>query len=174
MVSKLSGNDPAFDADTDASTAASTVMTPYTDLTAVDDAWHGHAYAVPWPGSTYIIVEHGGDAAITVTNQGVRLRDMKDDNNANNRWQCVEKNGYFGFYNQNTRTYLGHNGKDRIVQGRVHDRWEYITPRKHPDGGYQLLFPFWEHTLLVLSIDGDGKSLLRTRHGQNRWDFLKV
>jgi hypothetical protein len=170
MASKLEELDPI----PEPSLASFTEMTPQTEGTVIDDAWDGRAYAIPWPGNTYVIVEHGSNRAITLNNGRICLHDF-DDESANNRWHCVEKQGYFGFYNLKSHVYLGHNGAENRVYARAkaHNNWEMITPRKHPDGGYQLLFPYFEHTLMLLSVADGNEKLVRTRHGETRWDFIK-
>ena len=162
----------------DTSTTGFTEMTPEAESTVINDndAWDGHAFAVPWAGNTYIIFEHGTNRAITLKNGKLSLQNVKDDPGANNRWHCVEKQGYFGFYNLKSFVYIGHTGPDHrvIAKAKSHNNWEQITPRKHPDGGYQILFPYFEHTLMMLSVAEGGGKLVRTRHGEARWDFAKT
>jgi hypothetical protein len=168
-------NDPMLDA----SSIGDTQFTPRTDETVVGDVWDGHTYTVPWPNTTFIIVEHGTNRAITLTDDGVCLLPIKDGSTKgtnSNRWHCVEKQGYFGFYNPESRVYLGHNGGSNgvVAVARLQKGWELLTPRKHPDGGYQLLFPYYEHTLMMITVANPGGKLVRTHHGETRWDFIKA
>jgi hypothetical protein len=171
-MSKLDELDPI----PETSTTGYTQRTPETEATEVGDAWNGHIYAVPWPGSSYIIFEHGTNRAITLEHGKVCLRNADENPSANNRWQCVEKQGYFGFYNLKSLVYMGHSGPDHRIVARAKEQkgWEQITPRKHPEGGYQLLFAYFEHTLMMLSVSNEGERLVRTNHGDSRWDFVKI
>lgn len=150
-----------------------TMMTPPT--TETESVWDGKYYAIPWPGNTYIVIEKGSDRAITLSEDGLCLQELSQSQNANNRWLCVEKNGYFGLYNAKTGVYLGHDSAS-TMQACAHslDEWELITPRLHPEGGYQLLMPFWAHTLMMITVEDDGKRLARRQHGLTTWEFIKV
>ncbi|KAH7326258.1 hypothetical protein B0I35DRAFT_422270 [Stachybotrys elegans] len=162
---------------TETSTAGITQMTPDTEGTVIDgDSWDGLVYAVPWPSNSYIILEHRTKRAITLRNGQLYLQDIREDPGANNRWQCVEKQGYFGFCNLKSFVYIGHNGSENraVATAKAHENWEQITPRQHPKGGYQLLFPYYQHTLRMLSVAEDGETLIRTNHGDARWDFVKT
>ncbi|KAL6857537.1 hypothetical protein ACO1O0_004975 [Amphichorda felina] len=165
------------DAVSEASTTAFTTVTSLRDPSLIDGLWDGRTYAVPWPDNTYIIVEKGTSRAITLTNNGLRLQDTngQDEDTHNNRWLCVEKNGYFGLCNPRTGRYLGHDGKSGMRAGAtVLDFWELITPRRHPSGGYQLLLPHNSVTLKMVTVAEDGRGLARRQHGQTLWEFIKV
>ncbi|KAK7536838.1 uncharacterized protein J3D65DRAFT_695653 [Phyllosticta citribraziliensis] len=94
---------------------------------------------------------------------------------ASTHWLVVEKNGYFGLHNPQAGTYLGHDGHQGIkAAARALDAWEMLTPRLHPDGGYQILFPFYWHTLMVLCVGEDGAGVVRRDHGTTLWEFVAV
>jgi hypothetical protein len=122
--------------------------------TTIQDTWDGRNYSVPWPGGVYRIFEKGTDNVIALK----------------------ARNLYFGFFNPKSGTYLGHNGKrDEIYASAVKFKaWECFTPRSHPDGGYQLLTPYYESTLKMVSVADDGRSLVRRPHGTTLWEFEKV
>ncbi|KAL7796757.1 hypothetical protein V8C37DRAFT_371364 [Trichoderma ceciliae] len=157
------------------STTGSRAYTPCSSSTANDKLWDDHFYAVPWPGSVYIILEKASGQAITLKNDSLCLQTVEGAHNEYSHWLCVEANGYFGFFNPKSGKYIGHNGKwDMQASAEKFLDWEYLTPRRHPDGGYQLLTPFWQHTLREVAIADDGKRLIRRQHGTTLWEFVKV
>lgn len=141
----------------------------------IDDTWDGRNY-VPWPSGVYRIFEKGTDSVIALKDHDLCLRDVAENHNGYDRWLCVDANGYFGFVNTKSGTYLGHNGKkDEIHASAVECKgWECFTPRSHPDGGYQLLTPYYGSTLKMVSVADDGRSLVRRPHGTTLWTFEKV
>ncbi|KAG8163040.1 hypothetical protein KVR01_007518 [Diaporthe batatas] len=136
--------------------------------------WSEHG-TIPRPGSTYHIIEKQSGKAITVMEDDVKLRNLIFPGLYRSHWQCVWHNGYFGFQNVMTGAYLGHDGRSgiRTTALDVSD-WELWTPREHPDGGYELLTPYYWHTLMVLSVQGDESTLVRRRHGTTLWEFVEV
>lgn len=145
--------------------------------TTIHDTWNGRVYSVPWPGNVYRIFEKGTDNVIALNGLSFCcLRDMAEDHRGYDLWLCVEANGYFGFFNPKSGKYLGHNGKkDGIYASAVRFKsWECFTPRSHPDGGYQLLTPYYESTLKMVTVADDGCSLVRRPHGTTLWEFEKV
>ncbi|CAM1510701.1 Fc.00g010360.m01.CDS01 [Cosmosporella sp. VM-42] len=152
----------------------SDTVTSFTPTTT-DDLWDGLCRAVPWHGNTYMILEKTSGRAITLTNHKLGLQDMVEYHDAHNRWLCVETNGYFGFQDPKTGQYIGHDGNCGMrAMATVFKEWEFMTPRKHPDGGYQLLAPHWWHTLRVVTVAEDGESLVLRQHGTTLWEFVKI
>lgn len=92
------------------------------------------------------------------------------------QWECVEKNGWFGFK---------HNGKF-LGRGRGFGGWgnllleaktmgsnQGFAVRQHPDGGYQIMaLNRWSYD--KLGVDGDGQKLVLTKDGNALWDFVSV
>ncbi|KAK8176876.1 hypothetical protein IWX90DRAFT_377614 [Phyllosticta citrichinensis] len=156
------------------STTTITAVTPPTEP-ADNNLWSGRG-AVPWPSNTFQILEKCSNRAIALAKEGnVVLKPAASHGDASTHWLCVEKNGYFGFHNPKSGHYLGHDGKNGIkAQAKVLKHWEQLTPREHPEGGYQILFPYWEHTLMVLCVADDGKKLARRDHGTTLWEFVRV
>jgi hypothetical protein len=144
-------------------------------LTGFTELWDGRYCAVPWPNNTYIIIETASVRAITLTENGLCLQDIEEGQDANNRWLCVEKNGYFAFYNPKSGVYMGHDGGNNMrASATALEDWELMTPRRHPDGGYQLLVPHWWHTMTIVTLTEDGKRLVKRPHAQTTWEFIKV
>jgi hypothetical protein len=132
---------------------------------------------VPWPGKSYLILSKGTTHAITLM-QG-RVLQMQDAidfvGSVDNRWQCIERNGYFGFYNGHAMTYLGHDNKGNVVAtAKKMQGWELLTPRRHPDGGYQLLSPHWAEELHSINVVDSTGALVRSPHGNTLWEFQVV
>lgn len=166
-------SDVLFDQDfLDDETTADTAVTPPSTI-----LWDGISYSVPWPNNTYIIVEKGSDQAITVVGNRLCLQHRVANPDANNTWLCVEKNNYFSFLNLKSGVYLGHDGNaGMLAKATAAGDWEFFTARRHPEGGYQLLTPYYWHTLMMVTTtgSGDGKRLARTSHGSTLWEFIKV
>lgn len=143
--------------------------------------WDGdNFFSVPWPGSVYVILEKASCHTITLRNGSLSLSELDLDGKQDeySYWLCVEDNGYFGFFNTKSGKYIGHDGEWDMQATAVHSKdWKYlITPRRHPDGGYQLLTPLWQHThtLMEVAVADDGKSLVRRQHGTTLWMFIKI
>jgi hypothetical protein len=155
------------------STIGSTIYTPASSI--VENFWDGDDKAVPWPEGVYMIKEKASGKAITLVNGSPCLRSTEEEHNEYNYWLCVKTNGYFGFFNPKTGKYIGHDGQSNIqASADSFLDWEYFTPRQHPNGGYQLLSPFWHHTLMELAVADNGKTLIRREHGTTLWEFVKV
>ena len=129
--------------------------------------------AVPWPGSTYIIVDRALGRAVTLVDGALGLTDV-ESTAGNGRWLCVETSGWLGFRNVASGRYLGHDGQKRMLaRATQHKGWEYFCARRHPDGGYLLLMTFWDG-LLKMGISEGEEALVRTEDGQTTWEFIKV
>lgn len=169
-------------------TAASilTPMTGDTEQTVIDSPWNGLSYAVPWPGNVFVIVEKASGKAIAVRNGKICMEDhvhaaaargvTAANSDRAKLWYCVETQGHFGFQNQASGKYMGHNSRFGMVASVTHHLSdEFIVVRKHPQGGYQLLALHNKgHSLRVISIDEDGKGLVTREHGPTLWEFYKV
>jgi hypothetical protein len=134
---------------------------------------------VPWPGSTFLIIEKGTSRAITlhptsdVVVTHISPHNAASAQNARSHWQCVEQNGYFGFRNVHSDTYLGHDNWGNIrATAKSLEAWEMFTPRRHPDGGYQLLSPHWADSLHF--VDVSEGTLRRTGGSGAVWEFRLV
>ncbi|RFU74808.1 major facilitator superfamily transporter multidrug resistance [Trichoderma arundinaceum] len=141
------------------STTGSKMYTPCSSSTAMENLWGDHFYSA-------------SGQAITLRNGSLCLQTIEDTDDEHSHWLCVEANGYLGFFNPNSGKYIGHNGKwDMQASAVKFLDWEYFTPRRHPDGGYQLLTPFWQHTLREVAVTDDGKRLVRRQHGITLWEL---
>ncbi|RSL56220.1 hypothetical protein CEP54_008974 [Fusarium duplospermum] len=158
------------------STTGDSILTPDTSTVMGEDPNYSRRSEPPWPGNTYKIFEKGRNRAITLTKDGgLCLQNPDKHPDVNDRWQCVDSNNYIGFYNPKARVYMGHDGNDGIrASAVVLKGWEQMTPRHHPDGGYQLLMPYWSTTMMMVTAEEDGGKVMRTRHGTTLWQFVPV
>ncbi|KAM0262930.1 hypothetical protein ACHAQJ_001523 [Trichoderma viride] len=162
---------------TDDSSTAFTQFTPETSQpTIVGELWDGRRYAVPWPGNKYNIFINDTNRAICSSPDGtLYVYDIEHDVNKQHTWLCVEKNGYFGFVNPQTGRFIGHNNADLLHSATFqHEAWEFITVRKHPEGGYEILMPHWWHTLKKLCVLEGSDNVVLRQHVTTLWQFVKI
>ncbi|KAH8749356.1 hypothetical protein F5883DRAFT_581325 [Diaporthe sp. PMI_573] len=174
MTTDTKHEDTEFETLTDASTTTFREYTPPTTIEAPDSLWSSHG-AIPWQDNTFQIIEKQSGKAITVDGDRPKLQSLGDTSHPDTHWLCVRQNGYFGFQNPQTGRYLGHNGKTGICTWEFHLKdWELWTPTQHPEGGYELLSPYYSHALMILCVDEDGSTLVRRWHGTTLWEFVRV
>ncbi|KAK4221024.1 hypothetical protein QBC38DRAFT_492923 [Podospora fimiseda] len=119
--------------------------------------------SVPVRDKTFILTDTDFKYALTLLNG--QLQFVKYDPDDQHKpwtgcwlWKCVEKDGWLGFRNVASGTYLGHNGKGvfHAVQ-KHHKRWEWFCARHDAEErGYVLLTGLWE-TLAKVGIEGEGE-----------------
>ncbi|EFR04878.1 hypothetical protein MGYG_07879 [Nannizzia gypsea CBS 118893] len=171
----MGSEDRKTDASSDIFTTGFTAHTPSSDTLSSISQWDGYCCTVPWPDSTYMILEKGSNRAITYTNQTVFLQDFREGHISTKSWHCIHFNNYFAFYNPVSGRYIGHDGSSIICAKAIAaNGYECITAKQHPNGGYQLLMPYYAHALNVMTIGEDGRSLVRREHGTTLWEFVKV
>ncbi|KKY37897.1 putative major facilitator superfamily transporter multidrug resistance [Diaporthe ampelina] len=174
MATDTKREDIKFDTATNASTTTFRAKTPPTTMEAGESFWSSGG-AVPWPENTFHIIEKHSGRAITLAGDQPKLQSLGDTSHPDTHWLCVKQDGYFGFQNPQTGRYLGHDGGTGIRTWVFHLKgWELWTPREHPEGGYELLSPYYSHTLMVLCVDEDRSTLVRRRHGTTLWEFYRV
>ncbi|TDZ36548.1 hypothetical protein C8035_v008299 [Colletotrichum spinosum] len=159
---------------------SSPVFTPYTCTDEMTDAngekdTQNNPGDVPWPGATFRIFEKATGLVITLVDGHVALREPTEPDDPNTHWFCVEKNGCFGLINPDKGLYLGNDGKTQIrVWSHEMGELEYLTMRKHPSGGYQILSPREENKLKVMCVAQNHTVLCRRDHGTTLWVFNKA
>lgn len=128
---------------------------------------------VPWPGETFVIREPNQGLAITLTEGRLRLR-QEMGNRGGCHWVCVDRNGWLGFRNAVSGTYLGHDQKGNFyAKVQHHEPHEYFCARRHPRGGYILLMRHG-NDLQKMAIGEDGESLVETKGEGTAWEFFKT
>ncbi|KAK8900776.1 hypothetical protein QC760_010540 [Botrytis cinerea] len=162
----------------DNSTSTISISTP-TYSSFNDDFCYTIDNAVPEPGEIFVIRERGYGKIITLKDGNLQL------NSNINRvggcyWICVEKNGWLGFRNYISGTYIGHNGNGKFyAQATYHNDWESFCAREHPNEGYQLLT---RHGSKLRKMDIKKSSdelneldeLVEIDTGGTTWEFAKV
>ncbi|RJE27136.1 hypothetical protein PHISCL_00489 [Aspergillus sclerotialis] len=129
---------------------------------------------VPWAGDTLVIQQRGTGRVIAVTDdRSVRLVTVDNVGTGEGcHWECVEKNGWFGF--KHAGRYLGHDNNNFRADARFHRQHENFCVRKHPDGGYQLR-NLHRWTFRNMGIGKDGQKLVVAKNDDGAlWDFRKV
>ncbi|KAK0615166.1 hypothetical protein B0T17DRAFT_541244 [Bombardia bombarda] len=174
-------------ASTDCPTPTGTITSRPTTPTSTSRCW-GHTSvihdAAPWPGDTVIIVvksPNGQAQALTLADGVLELRNDEplEHQLGSWHWICVETGGWLGFRNAVSGKYLGR-VKSHAIQAQVghHQSWEYICPRRHPNGGYLLLMPDGNDRMLKIAVHqgkGTCQSILHvTYDGETTWEFIKV
>ncbi|KAJ4861416.1 hypothetical protein T069G_02370 [Trichoderma breve] len=162
---------------TDDCSTWTTQFTPKSsEPTIVNDLWDGRRYTVPWSGSKYNIFINETNQAICSDEEGrLYVEDIKIDQNKQYTWLCVEKNGYFGFVNTDTGKFMGHNNANKMRSTAVNQQaWEFMTVRKHPQAGYELLMPYWWHTLKKVCVLKGSNDVVLQQHVTTLWQFVKV
>ncbi|KAK4082379.1 uncharacterized protein Triagg1_2191 [Trichoderma aggressivum f. europaeum] len=88
-------------------------------------------------------------------------------------WRCVEKDGWLGFRNMASGTYLGHNKEGKIVATqKEHKEQQRFTERRRENGGY-MLSVLQEAALLGVAFSEDGKKSLVLQKGEGEaLDFI--
>jgi hypothetical protein len=136
--------------------------------------------SVPWPGRTFIIRSHTNKKVITFLNGEVILDKL--GGLSTYRWRCVVRNGWIGFQDPASARYLGYNKEGWFrCEVNEHNDWEYLCPRKNPEGEY-LILVLVNGRLLPLRSDPDVKEedvkqTVRIGDWNSEgvvWDFIEV
>lgn len=139
------------------------------------DSSDGRSYVVPWPGNKYHIFLDGTNQVICSRDGRLHICDADKDNAQQYIWECVEKDGYFGFFNTQTGKFIGHGNDGRLRStAKHHNDWELMTARRHPEGGYELLMPFWWHALKKICVRDGSEVLVLEGHRTTRWQFVET
>ncbi|KAL2273543.1 hypothetical protein FJTKL_04445 [Diaporthe vaccinii] len=173
MTTDMKQENTEFETMTNASTTTFREYTPPTTEDP-DSFWSGRG-AVPSPENTFQIIEKQSGKAIALQGDQPKLQSLRDTSHPDSHWLCVKQNGYFGFQNPQTGRYLGHDGKTGIRTWVFHLKdWELWTPRQHPEGGYELLSPYYSHTLMVLRLQAHPAARRATNKYCSRLCFSTV
>ena len=157
--------------DNHTSVSEATPTTGSDNLTSHDDQLDGWTVATPWPGEIFMIIERSTNRAL-VEDFGALSFQQRNPCDDQKLWLCVETNGFFGFQNKKTSKYISCNLNNLHANASRHLNWEFILPRKHPKGGYQLLMSNGQW-LQVVNMNEEGNGLVLRPHGTTTLDFLK-
>jgi hypothetical protein len=101
-------------------------------------------------------------------------------------WNCYKKDGWYGFENSVSGTYLGHENDDKIhAKTFNHKSHEYFMVDRHINGGYILLLGSHnnrqyydeegsDNNLMQVAISEDGKWLVQKKEEGIAWDFIDI
>ncbi|PQE22004.1 Phenazine biosynthesis protein [Rutstroemia sp. NJR-2017a BBW] len=169
---KLGEDDTPSEADTDTSSLTSDTPT----LTTIGEDYLSPITSrvrVPWAGETYMICDRKKRRIITLTNGKLQLED-KVAAGGGSHWICIDNNGWFGFRNSVSGTFMGHDARGKFICKVSHHKpHEWFFPRAHRDGGYWLLM-LHGNEWRAMSIGKDGKELVEVNNNGTVWEFLKV
>jgi hypothetical protein len=138
--------------------------------------------SVPWPGSTFIISHAATSAVITLSSGRVTLSPPGGPPSLSGsiHWDCVDINGWVGFRNRVSGTWLGYDKGGTLICGAGRPQeWEQFCVRAVPDGGFILLMTHW-HALKPVGVSGKlgDEKLVKLGNGKTLdgtvWKFVKV
>ncbi|RYP80135.1 hypothetical protein DL769_002621 [Monosporascus sp. CRB-8-3] len=132
------------------------------------------AETVPWPGNTFVIRERATGRAITLVDGKLRLRDWDCAGDRGAHWVCEQKDGWLGFRNPVSGTYIGHDDRGGFrATASHHKTWEYFCATWHPEGGYLLLKRHGD-ALWKMGVSTDGSKFYETAGEGTAWEFFKL
>ena len=130
--------------------------------------------SIPRAGATFILVDEATQLALAVADQQLEF-DSQPEEKRNCWWRCVESNGWFGFMNAQSGTYLGHDALWTEFHAVAHklDGWESFQVKPQPSGGF-ILTALWWSEFKQLIAGGDRCTLTHAQSGGIVWDFTEV
>jgi hypothetical protein len=95
------------------------------------------------------------------------------DGQCGTHWEVVETDGWLGFKNPVSDTYIAHDGSGKFVANvKHHKSYEFFCPRQHP--GSHLLMSLLRIALWRTEVGPDGISLVARKDKGAVWVFEKV
>jgi hypothetical protein len=136
--------------------------------------------STPWPGRNFIIRSRTTGRVVTLLDGQIILD--KPGGLGTFRWRCVEKKGWMGFQDPASAMYLGYDERGWLrCSVHKHYDWEYICPRKHPEGGYVLLvlvkgelLPLGAHSKNIENVVEQKVKIGDWKSDGIAWDFIEV
>lgn len=182
MVQEMEENESScyFDIASYAGTSEDGIQTPTTDAELMLQKVFSVQSDVPHAGNIYKIHLRGTNLLITLEKGQIRLQTPQNGKPGGGWfWMCVEKDGWFGFQNWVSGTYLGRDSKDVLVSNQFHHKdWESFSVRHDPRGGYTILVKHCWGTLRKVSLDENRRlisdNLREPDEDGAQWDFEKV
>lgn len=138
--------------------------------------------SVPQPGKTYKIHNRDYEKHITLVEGEIRLlRTQSSQPDGGCYWSCVEKNGWLGFRNSVSGTYLGGDAcggfHAKVTHHKAH---EYFCVRHSAQGGYNILVKHFKgDELWKMGCSDDGCTLVELKWNEEsdlglEWEFKEV
>ncbi|CAJ2503820.1 Uu.00g112140.m01.CDS01 [Anthostomella pinea] len=174
-----------FETDRDfcSTTTGTPLPTPMTTPTqSVTDGTPSHAafppvITVPCAGWTFLIRHQVSGLVITLREGILTLEhETRSKGWGGCHWACVENDGWFGFRNIVSGTYIGHNGKGEfIADAKHHGGHEFFVTKPHPEGGYWLLtLHNWKCMNMAIMAEQTPSKLVVSADRGAAWEFLSV
>ncbi|KAL7788418.1 hypothetical protein V8C43DRAFT_307199 [Trichoderma afarasin] len=169
----------SFDSSNTTSTASSIIFTSKDDSLTIGNLslQDGSLDTVPWPDKTYMIREKESGLVIGISDGRLYMHEFsKGLDPEPYHWFCVESNGYFGFFNRRNNKYLSSRKGSALCTVSDFGTTEYFFPRRHPNGGYQLLVAviavnsIRANQVAILSQD----NIIMRQHAGTIWEFVQV
>jgi len=135
------------------------------------------AFTIPQAGRTYKIHHPSTGTVIALVNGNVQLQKNLDTPGGGWFWTCVERNGWLGFKNHVSGTFLGlaSDPKDTLHAKVTHHKaYEWFCVRHRPDGGYTLLVRYYGKDELWKVAWKDAKTLGVTKACGAIWKFEEI
>lgn len=123
----------------------------------------GKPQATPAPNNTYMITDAARTRALTLVEGKLHLLGVthKNMHGGSWYWRCIERDGWLGFRNTASGTYLGHDGRRNVQASAPHHKnCEQFCVRRHPNGGYMMLLESYGLKKVTYTFGkngGDGK-----------------
>lgn len=138
--------------------------------------------SVPQPGKTYKIHNRDNEKHITLVEGEIRLLPRQSGQPEGGcYWICVEKNGWLGFRNSVSGTYLGGDARGGFyAKVTDHKAQEYFCVRHSAQGGYIILVKHFKgDELWKMGCSDDECTLVELNwkeeaHFGLEWDFEEV
>lgn len=138
--------------------------------------------AVPRPGKTFLLTDAEHEHALTLQNGQLKFVNLATVQKFPKKggcyfWNCVEKNGWLGFQNTASGTFLGRDGNGSLMAVvKHHKNHEWFCVRHLEGGGYLLLMLDWDK-LVKVGVQGEGErsSFRWATEGEGmKWGFVQV
>lgn len=135
---------------------------------------HSLPDTIPWPGKTYRIQHYTSGHLLTLVEGRPKIEITTSSGGWH--WACVERDGWLGFRNAVSGTYMGIDKRGGVwSKYQHHENDEYFCVRRHPEGGYIILAKHNRgRELWPMAVDREHGTLVEKENGDDRWLFRVV
>ncbi|KAK4159579.1 hypothetical protein QBC43DRAFT_221653 [Cladorrhinum sp. PSN259] len=138
--------------------------------------------SVPCPGKIFAITDANSKHALALLDGELKFVEYSHKNQMRGGcwlWNCVEQNGWLGFRNVASGTYLGHDGKGVLTAVKKHHKsYEQLCVRQDPEErGYIFLMAVWDKLGKVGMVGSGQNATWRMAVDVTKpmvWKFVKV